>query len=151
MSRRVLLPSLVAVAVLGAAGAYAVAQASESGPGSPEVKNGSATYVAPTAGRDGSFTFTSRVSDDSGVREVKVLAWPASMKPAPTAKEMAAVESATCEPTGHGASKCRYTTKVTAAEAATTPAGSWHVAVLVTAKDGDTKFVPRAGAFTVGK
>ncbi|MEV0180019.1 DUF5707 domain-containing protein [Streptomyces sp. NPDC050625] len=148
MSRRIIVSGLAAVAVLGAAGAYAfVAQASEDG---PAVKDSSAEYVAPATGHDGSISFTTRVTDDSGVRSVKVLAWPGSMKPAPTAKEMSAVESAMCTAAaGDGAATCRYTAKVSGTDAATAPRGTWHVAVLVTAKDGDTVFVPKAADFTV--
>ncbi|MBN0046070.1 hypothetical protein JS756_18570 [Streptomyces actuosus] len=146
MSRRIIVSSLAGATVLGAAGAYAfVARASESG---PALRGATAVYEAPDAGRDGSLAFTARASDDSGVRSVKVLAWPDSMKPAPAVKEMAAVESAACAPAGDGAATCRYAVPVTGADAAGSPGGVWHIAVLVTAKDGDTAFVPRAAAFS---
>ncbi|WNI27778.1 DUF5707 domain-containing protein [Streptomyces sp. ITFR-6] len=144
MSKRVIATSLAGTAVLGAAGAVAfAAQASEA---KPQVRDGEAAYVTPHGTRDGSLTFTVHVSDDSGVRGVKVLAWPGTLKPAPTAKEMKDVESAKCAAAGDGAARCTYTVKVTEADAV--PAGAWHVAVLATAKDGDTAFVPRAADFT---
>ncbi|WP_435599953.1 DUF5707 domain-containing protein [Streptomyces sp. C10-9-1] len=148
MSRRIIVSSLAGATVLGAAGAYAfAAQASESG---PALRDATANYAAPAEGRDGSLTFTARVSDDSGVRDVKVLAWPDSMKQAPTKQEMAAVESAACTPSGGGAATCRYTVPVTGSDVAESPGGVWNVAVLVTSKDGGNAFVPRAAAFTTG-
>ncbi|MFJ7061232.1 DUF5707 domain-containing protein [Streptomyces griseobrunneus] len=151
MSKRVVaISALAGVALLGGAGAYAFA--GESGSDGPEVTKGSVAYVAPSQGKDGSLTFTARVSDDSGVRNLKVLAWPESMAPAPDAKAMAHVESATCEPSGPSgdrAALCTYTIKVTGAEAAESPKGPWHVAVLASAKDGGKTFVPKAAGFTV--
>ncbi|MFJ2209923.1 DUF5707 domain-containing protein [Streptomyces microflavus] len=151
MSKRVVtISALAGVALLGGAGAYAFA--GEAGSDGPAVAKGSVAYVAPGQGKDGSLSFTARVSDDSGVRNLKVLAWPGSMAPAPDAKEMAHVESATCEPSGPSgdeAALCTYTVKVTAAEAAESPKGPWHVAVLASAEDGGRTFVQKAAGFTV--
>lgn len=150
MSKRVVaISTLTGVALLGGAGAYAFAgDAPRTG---PEVTGASVAYSAPDGGGDGSLTFTARVSDDSGVRNLKVLAWPESMAPAPDAKEMAHVESATCEPSrapGDEEALCTYTVKVTGAEAAESPKGAWHVAVLASAEDGGRTFVPKAAGFT---
>ncbi|MFJ1591951.1 DUF5707 domain-containing protein [Kitasatospora albolonga] len=147
MSKRVVaISALAGAALLGGAGAYAFA--GESGATEPEVTKAAVEYVSPSAGKDGSLTFTARVSDDSGIRSLKVLAWPASISPAPDAKEMAHVDSATCEPKGEAA-LCTYTVKITEAEAAESPKGAWHVGVLASAKDGGETFVPKAADFTV--
>ncbi|MFB8102215.1 MULTISPECIES: DUF5707 domain-containing protein [unclassified Streptomyces] len=151
MSKRVVTVSALAgIALLGGAGAYAFAGETRSA--GPEVTKGSVGYVAPGKDEDGSLTFTARVADDSGVRNLKVLAWPASMAPAPDAEDMAHVESATCEPagpSGDAAALCTYKVKVTAAEAAESPKGAWHVAVLASAEDGGRTFAPKAAGFTV--
>ncbi|KAB2593755.1 DUF5707 domain-containing protein [Streptomyces arboris] len=154
MSQRVVtLSALAGAALLAGAGAYAFAgESGNTGSTGPEVAKASVAYVAPTADKDGSLTFTARVSDDSGVRNLKVLAWPASMAPAPDAEDMAHVESATCEPSGPSGDKaalCTYTVKVTSAEAAESPKGAWHVGVLASAKDGGRTFAPKAAGFTV--
>lgn len=160
MSKRaVTLSALAGAALLAGTGAYAFAGETGSngsngstGSTGPEVAKASVVYVAPSADKDGSLTFTARVSDDSGVRNPKVLAWPESMTPAPDAKDMAHVESATCEPSGPSGDKaalCTYTVKVTSAEAAASPNGAWHVGVLASAKDGGRTFAPKAAGFTV--
>lgn len=66
-----------------------------------------------------------------------------------TAKDMAAVESAVCKPYGEDTVHCTYTVTVTRAEADASPRGLWHVAVLATAKDGDTTLDTKAADFTV--
>ncbi|MFD5971763.1 DUF5707 domain-containing protein [Streptomyces bacillaris] len=149
MSKRVVTVSALAgAALLVGAGAYAFA--GETGSTGPEVTQASVAYAAPASGKDGSLTFTARVTDASGVRGLKVLAWPANLAPAPKADEMTYVEPATCEPSGAGAARCTYTVRITAAEAADSPKGAWHVAVLASAKDGGRTFVPEAADFTVG-
>ncbi|MFE8972485.1 DUF5707 domain-containing protein [Streptomyces cyaneofuscatus] len=151
--RAVTISALAGAALLAGAGAYAFAgETGGSGSTGPEVTKASAAYVAPTADKDGSLTFTAEVSDDSGVRNLKVLAWPASMTPAPDAEDMAHVESAACEPSGSSGDKaalCTYTVKVTSAEAAESPNGAWHVGVLASAENGGTTFAPKAAGFTV--
>ncbi|WP_093781371.1 DUF5707 domain-containing protein [Streptomyces sp. yr375] len=152
MSKRVLVSSLVGVVAVGAVGAVAaggiaVASASSSAGTKVTVANSSVRYVAPSGAAAGSITFTADVSDDSGVRGLKVLAWPASSKLDPTEAELRDVADARCH--GTTASRCTYTLAVTKAEAAELAPGTWHVSVLATAKDGDTTFVPRAAAFDV--
>ena len=87
------------------------------------------------------------VSDDSGVRGLKVLVWPASSKLDPTAAELRSAESAKCRSTSDETSRCTYTLKVTKQEAADLPKGTWYVSALATAEDGGTTFVPRAATF----
>ncbi|MEW2066965.1 DUF5707 domain-containing protein [Streptomyces sp. NPDC007346] len=151
MSKRVVtISALAGAALLAGAGAYAFA--GETGSTGPEVTEASVEYVAPRADKDGSLTFTARVSDGSGVRNLKVLAWPESMTPAPDAEDMVHVESATCEPpapSGDKAALCTYKVKVTGAEAAESPKGPWNVAVLASAKDGGRTFAPKAAGFTI--
>ncbi|MEV6400945.1 DUF5707 domain-containing protein [Streptomyces sp. NPDC051907] len=67
----------------------------------------------------------------------------------PTAKEMAQAESARCKPAGADTVRCVYTAAVTTAEVASSPRGSWHVAVLATAEDGTTALDTKAVDFTV--
>ncbi|MGX1271479.1 DUF5707 domain-containing protein [Streptomyces phaeoluteigriseus] len=149
MSKRVLVSSIVGVVALGGIAAGGLALASTGTIKELTVENGSARYVPPSAGLTGSLTFTADVSDDSGVRGLKVLAWPASSELDPTATELKSAESATCRSTSDDASRCTYTLKITKAEAAELAEGAWHISTLATAKDGDTKFAPRAAEFTV--
>ncbi|MFD5796906.1 DUF5707 domain-containing protein [Streptomyces diastatochromogenes] len=150
MSRRIALSVAAGVVVLGGAGAFALAYAGDQ---PPALAHSTARYTAPDGGRDGSFTFTTEATASSGVKSLKVLAWPASSsltKKEPTAKEMAGAESATCKSAGKDTVRCTYTTKVTGAEAASSPRGSWHVAVLATAENGTTTLDTKTADFTVG-
>ncbi|WP_405870885.1 DUF5707 domain-containing protein [Streptomyces sp. NBC_00005] len=147
MSKRILVSSIVGAVALGsvAAGGFALASAATS----PTLENGSARYVAPSDGGAGSFTYTVDVRDDSGVRDLKVLAWPASSKLDPTEAEMRHVESATCRSSSDETARCTYTLKVTKRQAADMAQGTWYVSALATAQDGDKAFVSRAATFTV--
>ncbi|WP_327269215.1 DUF5707 domain-containing protein [Streptomyces sp. NBC_01218] len=147
MSKRVLVPSLIGAVVIGAvaAGGYAMA----SGPTEPTVKSGSARYTAPGPRGAGTFTYTADVTDDSGLRSLKVIAWPKSSKLAPTEAELRLVDGAACRATSDETAHCTYTPAVTGQEAAGLPGGTWYVSVLATAEDGDTTFVPRAATFEV--
>ena len=149
MSKRILVSSLIGVGVLGGIAAGGLATASASVSTRPTVENGSARYVAPSHSSAGALTFTTDVSDDSGIEGLKVLAWPASSKLNPTAEELRSVESATCRSTTTDASHCTYTLRVTEKEAAELAEGTWHVSALATAKDGDTTFVSRAATVDV--
>ncbi|MET9501579.1 DUF5707 domain-containing protein [Streptomyces sp. NPDC006622] len=149
MSKRILVSSIIGVVAVGGVTAAGVAIASTEPAKKLTVENASARYVAPTDAKTGSLTFTAQVSDDSGVRSLKVLAWPASSNLSPTEAEMRSVESATCRTTSDDTSRCTYTLKVTKAEAAELAAGIWHISSLATAKDGDTRFTPRTTTFTV--
>ncbi|MFI5977574.1 DUF5707 domain-containing protein [Streptomyces sp. NPDC051452] len=149
MSRRIVLSAAAGAVVLAAAGGFALAFA---GDRPPALAHGVARYTAPDADRAGSFSFTTEVTASSGVRSVRVLAWPAHSsfaKKEPTAKEVATAETATCRPAGGDAVRCVYTTGVTVAEAARSPRGPWHVAVLATAEDGGTTLDTKAAGFTV--
>jgi hypothetical protein len=149
MARRTVLAVTAGVVVLGGAGAFALAYAGEQ---PLSVAHSAARYTAPVGERDGSFTFTTDVTASAGVKNLKVLAWPASSsfaKERLTAKDMAAVESAVCKPSGGDTARCTYTVKVTGADSEASPRGAWHVAVLATAKDGETKLVTKAADFTV--
>ncbi|MFD5269148.1 DUF5707 domain-containing protein [Streptomyces sp. NPDC058335] len=151
MSKRVLVSSIVGVVALGGVAAGGLALASTETARKLTVDNASARYVPPSAGLTGSLTFTADVSDDSGVRGLKVLAWPTGSSLDPTETEMGSVESATCRSTSDDTSRCTYTLKITKAEAAELAEGSWHISTLATAKDGDTEFAPRTSEFTVAR
>lgn len=149
MSRRTVLSVTAGVVVLGGAGAFALAYA---GGQSPVLAHNTARYAAPEGDRDGSLTFTTDVTASSGVKTVKVLAWPAKSSVAKkglTVKEMAAAETAVCKPAGGDTVRCTYKVAVTRADAETSPRGLWHVAVLATDKDGDTTLDTKAADFTV--
>ncbi|WP_372346104.1 DUF5707 domain-containing protein [Streptomyces sp. KL116D] len=148
--RRVALSVAAGAVALAGVGAFTAAQAGER---SPALAHSTARYTAPTGDRDGSFTFTTDVTASSGIDSLKVLAWPADSalgEKGPTAEEMADVESATCEPAADDTVRCTYTTAVTRSDAADSPRGTWHVAVLATAKNGTTTSDPRAADFKVG-
>ncbi|MEU5073370.1 DUF5707 domain-containing protein [Streptomyces asoensis] len=150
MSRRVALSVTAGVVVLGGAGAFALAHAGEQ---PPALAHSTARYTAPGAQRDGSLTFVTEVKASSGVKNVKVLAWPADSEFAEkglTEKDMAAVESAVCKPAGKDTARCTYTTTVTLADAQSSPHGVWHVAVLATAQDGSTTLDREAADFRIG-
>lgn len=149
MSRRVVLSVAAGAVVLGGAGAFALAYAGDL---PPALAHSTVRYAAPEGNRDGSLTFTTEVTASSDVKSVKVLAWSANSsfaKKGPTAKDMAAVESAVCKPSGGDTERCTYNVAVTGADAAGSPRGLWHVAVLATAKDGDTTLDTKAANFTV--
>ena len=148
MSKRIVFSSLIGAVVLGGVAAGGLALAA--GPTEPTLDRGTARYTAPTDSSAGSLTYTVDVSDDSGIRNVKVLAWPASSKLDPTAAELrSADESAKCRSTSDETVRCTYGEKVTKQEAADLAKGTWYVSVLATAKDGGTTFVPRAATFDV--
>ncbi|MEI7033612.1 DUF5707 domain-containing protein [Streptomyces pratensis] len=142
MSKRVLLPSLIGVAVVGAVTAGGLAMASPAT--EPTVKNVQTRYAAPASSRAGSLTFSAEVHDDSGVRGLKVLVWPASAELDPTAAEMRDVESARCHSIADGTARCVYTLRVSAEEAAELDRGAWYISALATATDGDTVFLRHA-------
>lgn len=144
MSQRILVSSLIGVAVIGGIAAGGIAVASASGSTEPALKNSSARFTGT-----GTLTFTTDVTDDSGVRSLKVLAWPARSELDPTEAELRSAESATCESTGAETSRCTYTVRATQEEAAKLGTGTWYVSALATAEDGDTTFVPRAATFEV--
>ncbi|MER7184178.1 DUF5707 domain-containing protein [Streptomyces hyaluromycini] len=151
MSRRIALSVVAGVVVLGGAGAFALAYAGDQDP-SPALAHSAVRYTAPDGGRDGSLSFTTEVSAPSGVRNLKVLAWPEksefAKKPL-TAKDMAEVESATCTPAGGHTVRCVYKGGMTAADVASSTHGTWHIAVLATAKDGHTTLDTKAADFTL--
>jgi uncharacterized protein DUF5707 len=150
MSRRIILSAAAAVVVLGAAGAFALAQAGEQ---PPSLKDSAVRYTAPAAGHDGSLSFTTQVTAPSGLKSLKVLAWPKGAfagKPL-TEKDMKNVESATCKPAGDDTLRCVYRVPVTAAdatEAAGAGQNTWYVATLATGKNGATVFGDKSATFT---
>jgi hypothetical protein len=137
------------VGVLGGAGALTLAYAGEK---PATLANSTARYTAPDGDRDGSFTFDTDVTASSGVKSVKVLAWPqhsSFAKNKLTAKDMADADSAVCKPSGKDTTRCTYSVKVTGSDAKSSPRGTWHIAVLATAKDGTTTLDTEAADFTV--
>ncbi|OQR61854.1 hypothetical protein B6E66_22975 [Streptomyces maremycinicus] len=151
MSRRIALSVAAGVVVLGGAGAGAFALA-YAGEQPPALADSTARYTAPDGARDGSLSFVTDVTASSGVKSVKVLAWPedsAFAEQKLTSEDMAAAESAVCTPSGGDTVHCVYTVRVTGADAESSPRGAWHVAVLATAKDGTTTLNTEAADFSV--
>ncbi|WP_242572672.1 DUF5707 domain-containing protein [Streptomyces sp. NP-1717] len=147
ISKRVALTSLVGAV---AAGAVAVAGiASATAPAKPVVDNASARFVVAPGGGEGVFTFAADVADDSGVKNLKVLAWPNASGLDPTAEEMEYAEKADCERVDDEKSTCAYSLRVTERELAETGKGEWTVAALLTGRDGGKKFVPEAATVTL--
>ncbi|MFF7839799.1 DUF5707 domain-containing protein [Streptomyces ossamyceticus] len=149
MSRRTALSVAAGLVVLGGAGALTLAYAGDQ---PLKLAHGTARYTAPVGDRDGSLAFDTDVTASSGVKSVKVLAWPQDSsfaKDELTAKDMAHAESAVCKPSGKDTVSCTYRVKVTASDAKSSPRGTWHVAVLATAKDGTTTLDREAADFTV--
>ncbi|MFJ1969172.1 DUF5707 domain-containing protein [Streptomyces sp. NPDC087903] len=149
MSRRIAVSVAAGVVVLAGAGAFALAYAGDQ---PPALTHSTARYTAPAGTGDGSLSFTTDVTASSGVKSVKVLAWPANSSLAKkelTAKEMTAAEAATCKPSGKDTVHCTYTTTVAPTEAKTSPHGAWHIAVLAEAKNGTTTLDTKAAGFTV--
>ncbi|MFE9835271.1 DUF5707 domain-containing protein [Streptomyces sp. NPDC005551] len=147
MPKHALVSSLIGFALVGAVTAGGIAMASDST--ELALTNGSARYIAPSGDSAGSATFTADVRDDSGVRSLKVLAWPGSSKLDPTAAELRHTNDATCRSASDDTSRCTYTLKVTKKEASRLDRGTWYVSALATAKDGDTVFVPHAATLHV--
>jgi len=149
MTKRALLSSLLAVVAVGGVTAGGIAMASAAT--DPTLTDGSARYVPPTDTRAGTFSYTADVSDDSGIRGLKVIAWPASSKLAPTEADLRDVDSAKCVRTSDETSHCTYTFKVTKKEATEAAKGTWNVSALLTAKDGNTLYVADAAAFEIAR
>src|SRR3954453_12222007 len=138
MSRRIAVYVAAGVIVLAGAGAYALAYAGEQ---PPALTHSTAHYTAPAGGSDGSLTFTTDVTASSGVKNVKVLAWPAASSLAKhklTAKDMPAAETAVCKAAGKHTVHCTYSITVSPGEAKSSPTGTWHIAVLAEAKNDTT-------------
>ncbi|MET7484083.1 DUF5707 domain-containing protein [Streptomyces sp. NPDC005538] len=150
VSKRAVLSSLACVVATGGIIAGGLAASTASAANGATLAHGSTRYVAPTDSRAGSFTYAVDVNDDSGVRSLKVVAWPASSALVPTKADLRHAESATCERTSHDTSHCTYALKVTKKQAADLAKGTWYVSALATAEDGDTKFVSMAARFVVG-
>ncbi|WP_381794720.1 DUF5707 domain-containing protein [Streptomyces niveus] len=147
ISKRVVLTSLVGAAAVGGIAVAGIASATA--PSGPTVDNASARFVAPSGGTEGAFTFATDVADDSGIKNLKVLAWPDDTGLKPKAKEMEHVDDATCKRVDDEKSTCTYTLRVTEQEAAGIERGDWTVSVLLTTRDGEKKFVPEAATVTL--
>lgn len=149
MSRRIAVSVAAGVVVLGGAGAFAFAHAADQ---PPVLAHSTARYTAPDGDRAGSLAFTTDVTASSGIKSVKVLAWPAHSsfaKKGLTAKDMTTAESAVCTPLGGDTQRCTYKITVSRADVEGSPRGLWHVAVLATAKDGETTLKAKAADVTV--
>ncbi|MFD8424090.1 DUF5707 domain-containing protein [Streptomyces sp. NPDC059466] len=154
MSKRLVVSALAGAVVLGGGAVATVAlvgPADAAGPtGEPVIGKSTSDPVVLGDGGTGALTFTTSVSDDSGIKSVKVLAWPRSSHLAPKAAEMASVESATCRASSATTSVCTYRAPAGGRkDAAAIPTGTWYMAVLVTAKDHGTAFSAKASTFNV--
>ena len=146
LSQRVVLSSVAGAVAVGVVTVGGIASATASS--EPTLERSSARFVAPSDGAKGSLTFTTEAADDSGVKSLKVLAWPNDSELEPTAEELERAERATCESTGDETSKCTYTLPLSESEAEGMERGEWTVSALLTSEDGEKKFVPEAASFT---
>ena len=149
ISKPVLLSSLVGVGVLGSVAVGGLAAATGKDGTEPSLTHATARYTAPSGHGAGSLTFTADVSDDSAVRGVRVLPWPADSKLDPKESELRHAERAKCRSVSAGTSRCTYTLKVTEKEAAESAPGQWYVAARAVTEDGGTVHEPRAAAFDI--
>jgi hypothetical protein len=140
---------ITAALLVGGAGVFAVARTADE---PPVLSESAARYTAPTAKRDGGLVFITDVTASSGLKSLKVLAWPEDGpfgKDKLTAKDMAEVESADCVDAEGDTVVCTYDAPVTAKDLADSPRGTWHIATLATAENGTTAFADRTATFTV--
>jgi hypothetical protein len=102
------------------------------------------------------FTFTTTVSDDSGVKSVKLLPWLRMLETTygytPVASDLGdpTTPVAACKASSKTTSVCTYSVRLNSKAdlGDNTSAGSWYTAVLVTGKDGGKTFNAKAGSFT---
>ncbi|MFJ2817360.1 DUF5707 domain-containing protein [Streptomyces sp. NPDC087294] len=147
MSKRVLVSSLVGVAVVG--GVVVGGLSSAFAATELTVDNAVARFSPASGGEPAAFTFTADVRDDSGVKSLNVVAWPAASKLDPTEKDMRSVEKAICVRVSDEKSTCTYRPALSEKDANELAEGTWYVSALATAEDGDTAFVPKAATFEV--
>ncbi|TKA11181.1 DUF5707 domain-containing protein [Actinacidiphila oryziradicis] len=146
---RVAAPSLVGVLALGGLAAAPAAFASTAV--KPTIDKASATSMVFGTTGTTTFTFSTTVSDDSGIKNVKVTPWPKGVT-APTAGDAGEFAVATCKASASSAktSVCTYTVKTDVRkDFDNTVPGTWYVAALVTGKDGGTAFAAKAATFTI--
>jgi hypothetical protein len=153
MSARFTLASAAVMTVLGGAAAVTVALVGSTDATAasirPTIHRASASSVVLGAAGTRDFTFSATVTDNSGIKDVKVLAWPGGGRLVPRAADMPYVESAACKAVSKTASACTYTLPVDPQDSTALAPGTWYVAVQATAKDHDAAFFPRAAHFTV--
>lgn len=147
ISKRVALSSAAAVVAVGSLAFGSFASATT--PSEPTLKGSSAAFTAPSDDAKGALTFTTDAADDSGIKSLKVLAWPAATGLQPTAGEMAHAEEADCDSGEDEKSQCTYTVPVGEQEAEDMERGEWTISALLTTNDGEKKFVPEAASVNV--
>lgn len=153
MRIRVAAPALVgALAVTGLAAPAAFAATNPA----PVIGKTSASSLVFGPNTTKTFTFSTTVSDNSGIKGVKVLPWPRLMETTlgvqPTAADLrdSSTPTATCKSASATTSVCTFSVTVNSHSdlGDNTNAGYWYTAVLVTAKDGGTAFKSKAAVFT---
>jgi hypothetical protein len=147
MFSRIAAPALVSVVALGSLAAAPAAFADTAV--KPTITKASANSMVFGTSGSTTFTFSTTVTDDSGIKGVKVTPWPQGVT-APTAGDAGEFADATCKTSSTTTSVCTYTvpTNVRTDFDNTVP-GTWYVAALVTGKDGGTTFAAKAATFTI--
>ncbi|MBM9504418.1 DUF5707 domain-containing protein [Actinacidiphila acididurans] len=152
MRIRVAAPALVgALAVTGLAAPAASAATNPA----PVIGKTSASSLVFGPNTTKTFTFSTTVSDNSGIKGVKLLPWPRALESyglVPTAADVRdpGNPSATCKAASATTSVCTFSVTVNSHSdlGDNSQAGAWYTAVLVTAKDGGTAFKAKAAVFT---
>lgn len=151
MRIRIAAPALVGALVLGGVAAAPAAFAANT---APTIGKISATSLVFGPNTTKTYVFTTTVSDDSGIKGVKLLPWLKAEDGefTPTAADMKDPDlpTLTCKASSKTTSVCTYTEKLNshADLGDNFAAGPWYTAVLVTGKDGGTTFKAKAGTFS---
>jgi hypothetical protein len=147
MRTRLAASALVTFLALGSLAAAPAAFASTSA--APTFDKASANSMVFGIAGVKTFTFSTTVSDDSGIKGVKVTPWQQGVIP-PTAGDAGEFADATCKASSATTSVCTYTVKAdVTTDFDNTAPGNWYVAALVTAKDNGTVFSAKAATFTI--
>jgi hypothetical protein len=146
MLSRLATPALVSVVALGALAAPAAFAGTDI---KPTITKASANSMVLGTTGVATLTFSTTVSDDSGIKSVKVTPWPNGVTP-PTAGDAGEFADATCKTSSATTQVCTYTDKTDVKKYYdNTVPGSWYVAAFVTAKDGGTVFSAKAATYTI--
>lgn len=102
------------------------------------------------------FTFTTTVSDDSGIKGVKMLPWPAALAAhglevtADMLRSDTDLPPVTCKAVSKTTSVCTHSEKINSFTDFhdNTVAGTWYTAILITGKDGGSTFKQKAAVFS---
>ncbi|MGA5700315.1 DUF5707 domain-containing protein [Peterkaempfera bronchialis] len=152
MRMRSVAPVLIGALALGVLAAPAASAATAAGNPAPKITKAVVSSLVLGPKTTKTWTASVTVTDESGIKGVKLMPWPAMVPDfAPKASDVADEgAAATCKATSATTSVCTYKESINshADLGDNLGAGRWYVAVQVTAKDGGTTFAPKATSFT---